>query len=201
MLVTNKGEASLKQYLDFIKICASSGITSLQLREKKAPYKDLLELGKRLKEILTPHNIPLIINDNIQLAIELNADGVHLGQSDGDHAMARKILGKDKIIGVSVNSFAEMQIANRLAIDYVGVGAIFPTTSKSDIATIWGINGLKQLSEIAEHPMIAIGGINETNASSVIAAGASGIAVINAIHNADNPELTIKNFLRIMESK
>lgn len=201
MLITNKAVTPLQEYLQFIETCAESGITSLQLCEKGASYQSLLNFGMQLKEILAPYNIPLIVNDNIDLAIALDADGVHLGQSDGDLKAVRKIIGQKKIIGVSVNSPTELQIANRLPIDYIGVGAIFPTSSKADATRIWGIDELKSLSTISHHPIVAIGGINESNAKSVIEVGASGVALIGAIHNSAKPAQTIKNILNIINSK
>lgn len=196
MLVTNRNNAPINQYLEFIKICAEAGITSLQLREKNASYGFLLELASRLQEVLSPYNIPLIINDNIHLAIELNACGVHLGQSDGDPKVA---IASKKQVGISVNSYKELSNANNLNINYVGVGAIFKTLNKTDVATIWGVEGLSLLSPLSKHPIIAIGGINESNVAGVISAGASGIAVIGAIHDADNPKLAVKKLRNLIE--
>jgi thiamine-phosphate pyrophosphorylase len=197
-LVTNKGNNHEDQYLNFIKICAKSGISSVQLREKNTPYESLLKFGKMLKETLAPFNIPLIINDNLDLALELDADGVHLGQEDGNIAAARNILGPDKIIGISINSLDQLYAANLLPVNYVGCGAIFPTKNKIDVSTIWGIEGLKQLSTLSKHPVVAIGGIDESNASEVISAGANGIAAIGVFHDVLDPESTTKNLYNII---
>jgi thiamine-phosphate pyrophosphorylase len=197
-LVTNKGNKHEDQYLNFIKICAKSGITSVQLREKNIPYESLLKFGKMLKEILAPFNIPLIVNDNVDLALGLDADGVHLGQTDGDIIAIRNILGPDKIIGISINSLDQLYAANLLPVNYVGCGAIFPTKNKIDVSTIWGIEGLKQLSTLSKHPVVAIGGIDEYNASEVISAGANGIAAIGVFHDALDPEATTKKLYNII---
>lgn len=192
-LITHKNDIPIDQYLRFIHHCAIAGITALQLREKQASYQECLELGRQLKPILADFHIPLIINDNVALAIELDADGVHLGQTDMCPIVARKQLGDDKIIGVSIDSKENLQTANNLPIDYVGIGAIFPTETKQNVTTIWGLDGLTAIASQSKHPIVAIGGINESNAQQVIQAGAQGIAVISAIHEAMDPNQTIKN--------
>ncbi len=193
MLVTHKNNTPTRDYLQFIQCCAESGITALQLREKNASYPELLDLGQQLKHILAPFDIPLIINDNVTLAIELNADGVHLGQSDACPMSARERLGPEKIIGLSIDSLENLHDANQLPIDYVGVGAIYPTPTKHNVATIWGIDGLTMLSALSKHPIVAIGGINESNTDEVRRAGAHGIAVISALHDSTNPQNTVNN--------
>ena len=198
MLVTHKNNILTRDYLQFIQSCAESGITALQLREKNASYAELLELGQQIKHILAPFDIPLIINDNVTLAIELNADGVHLGQSDACPMSARQRLGSKKIIGLSIDSMENLHAANQLPIDYVGVGAIFPTPTKHNVATIWGIDGLTMLSAQSKHPIIAIGGINESNTAEVKRAGAHGIAVIGALHDSTDPQNTVKNFRHLI---
>lgn len=200
IFITDRKNISLGKYLEFVKICVNAGITSLQLREKNADYNFLLDFGVKLKKLLTPFKIPLIVNDHIDLAIDLDADGVHLGQEDGDPKIARKLLGPDKIIGVSVSSEEQLVVANDLPINYIGVGAIFKTLSKENIANTIGINGLKKIVSKTKHPVVGIGGINEGNVAAAVEAGAHGIAVINAIHSAQNPEKTIK-YLRHVVAK
>lgn len=187
MLVTHRQQMPMGDYLNFIKICTTSGITAVQLREKESSSVDRFNLGKRLKSLLDPLNIALIINDDIDLALKLDASGVHLGQSDGCPERARALLGPNKAIGVSIDSTENLIHANALPIDYVGIGAIYPTTNKQHVATIWGIQGLKTLSSQSKHPVIAIGGINENNAAEVLSSGAEGIAVIGALHETKNP--------------
>lgn len=198
MLVTHKNNIPTRDYLKFIQCCAESGITALQLREKNASYAELLDLGQQIKHILAPFNIPLIINDNVTLAIELNADGVHLGQSDACPISTRQRLGSEKIIGLSIDSMENLHAANQLPIDYVGVGAIFPTLTKLNVATIWGIDGLAMLSALSKHPIVAIGGINESNTDEVKRAGAHGIAVIGALHDSTDPQNTVNNLRHLI---
>src|SRR5699024_3956791 len=121
--------------------------------------------------------------------------GVHLGQNDGDAISARLLLGQDKIIGVTVNTFEELEQANQLPIDYIGLGAVFPTQTKVNVRTIWGIDNLAKACQLAKHPIVAIGGIDETNGQSVIQAGVTGIAAVGAIHNSSSPAKTIQTLL------
>lgn len=188
MLVTHRQSTPLEEYLDFVQSCASAGITSVQLREKNASFEALLTFGKALQGILAPLNIPLIINDNIELAKMLNAHGVHLGQSDNHPSHARLTLGDDKQIGQSIDTEAQLKTANTLPLNYVGVGAIFPTQSKPNINTLWGLANLKALVPKSKHPVVAIGGITEHNINDVLSCGVDGVAVIGAIHHAKQPK-------------
>lgn len=201
ILVTNKGDTSIQKYISFIESCIDGGVTCVQLREKSMNGGEQLAFGLALKHMLDRRNIPLIINDDARLCLELDTAGVHLGQSDGDVRKARAMLGSKKVIGLTVNSIEQIAVANLLPVDYIGVGAIFPTVSKPDVESIWGINGLKRASAASAHPIVAIGGINENNASSVMRAGANGIAAIGAFHNADNPYSVARKLADIVKRK
>lgn len=201
MLVTNRQQTPMADYLQFIKTCANAGVTAVQLREKHQTPETLLVFGEKLKEILDPLQIPLIVNDDIELALKLNASGIHLGQTDGDPKLARALLGPNKIIGVSIDTEENLIAANPLPIDYVGIGAIFTTTNKHNVATIWGTHGLSQLSSRSRHPIIGIGGINESNAAEVLSSGACGIAVIGALHDAEDPKRTTHNLRHIIDNR
>ena len=201
MLVTNRQHTPINDYLAFIEVCANAGVTSVQLREKNQTPEALLEFGEKLKHILDPLSIPLIVNDDVELAFKLDASGVHLGQTDGNPERARALLGPDKIIGVSIDTEDNLLSANQLPIDYVGIGAIFPTNNKNNVATIWGTQRLSQLSSQSKHPIIGIGGINESNAAEVLIAGACGIAIIGALHDANDPKLTTQNLRHIIDNR
>lgn len=183
MLVTHKSDAPLSSYLDFIRTSVASGVTSVQLREKTLSRDALLHFGEALRDLLTSLHIPLIINDHVDIALALQADGIHLGQQDMYPCQAREILGDAVIIGWSVDTEAQLEIANTLPIDYIGIGAIFPTQHKSDITTIWGLDGLARAARISKHPIVAIGGIEMHNIPDVLAAGADGIAGIGLFHH------------------
>ena len=198
-LVTNKGNTPTAPYLEFIEVCLKAGITCVQLREKSLLHEDLWDFGSSLKRLLDLYNVPLIVNDDIDLCIKLCAFGVHLGQSDTEVTKARSTLGPDKIIGLSVNTIEQIQNSLTLPIDYIGVGAIFPTHNKPDVGTIWGLSGLNQASLVSSHHIVAIGGIDESNAFSVINSGADGIAAIGAFHDSKDPFLTTKNLIKIIK--
>jgi len=192
MLVTNKGRIPINKYLDFVSLCAHAGITSVQLREKNLDKKELVIFGQNLQEVLQPLNIPLIVNDDLLLAKKINAAGVHLGETDGDILQARILLGLKKFIGLTVNSIEQLLHANSLPIDYIGIGAVFATKNKKDVKNIWGTEMLKKLIMLTKHPVVAIGGIDVANIESVVAAGAHGIAAIDAFHSAKDPAATAK---------
>ena len=187
MLITHRLNTPLTQYLEFIKSCIANGVSSVQLREKGSTPEFKLDFAAQLKEILAPYNIPLIINDDVNCALAVDAEGVHLGQSDTAPEKARKLLGKNKFIGLSIESETELVQANQCDLDYVAASAVFPSEHKNNLKTIWGLEGLQHLAQKSKHPMIAIGGINSHNAAAVMQAGAQGLAVIGALHNAQNP--------------
>lgn len=197
MLVTNKGTKPLKQYLDFVALCAKSGITSVQMREKFATYGENIEFGKALKKLLEEFEIPIIVNDSLDLALELDADGLHLGQKDGEVEVARKFFNGGKIIGLSVSSIFEIQQANLLLVDYVGCGPVFPTNNKLGAKSL-GIDNFKKISILSKHKVIAIGGINEHNVKGVMSLGADGIAAIDAFHTSSDIVRTTANLCRLI---
>lgn len=195
MLVTQKKQTTVADYVNFIKTCVDAGVTCVQLREKELNQHELITLGTLLLEVLKPMSVPLIINDHLDVALRLNADGVHLGQSDGDVITARKKLGEHKIIGLTVNSLADIEIANTLPVDYIGVGAIFPTDNKPNVKHHWGLAELKQAVNLSQHKVVAIGGINQDNVAAVLDTGTQGIAAIGAFHAAKKPADVVKFFL------
>jgi len=201
MLITHRGNTPLDEYLSFVRACAASGVTSVQLREKNRSFPELLEFGKKLQDILRSFSIPLIVNDDPDLALALDAEGVHLGQTDGDVRIARQRLGENKIIGVSVTSLAELQHANTLPIDYIGLAPIFPIQSKTQTAPLLGYEGVRRFSRLSKHPIIAVGGITEACAREVMKAGAQGIAAIGAFHRALDLTLTTQRLRDIIDGE
>ncbi len=188
-LVTNMQTIPFPQYKEFILQAVAGGVTLIQLREKFKNVTQIRDMALALKAILDPVNIPLIINDYVEVAKEIDADGVHLGQSDISPYHARQLLGPTKIIGWSVETPEELEMANQLTcIDYIAASAVFPSKTKSDCKTIWGLDGLQKITQQSKHPVIAIGGINQQNIRSIMEHGASGAAVISAIHDQKNPK-------------
>ncbi len=156
------------------------GATFIQLREKDTPYNEFKELALEIKEICRKYKVPFVINDNVELAKEINADGVHVGQSDMEVQKARELLGNDKIIGVSAATLESALSAESCGADYIGVGAVFHTDTKTD-ATAVGREEINRITGSVTIPVVAIGGINITNISELKGLGLNGAAVVSAI--------------------
>jgi thiamine-phosphate pyrophosphorylase len=187
-LVTDRRLAGERSLEDVLRAAILGGVTVVQLREKECGTDEFVELARRLKAMLTPADVPLIINDRVEVALAARADGVHLGQSDMDYRQARSLLGPGAIVGLSVETMEQAEAAEALDVDYLGVSPIFPTPTKTDTTASWGIEGLAALRALSRHVLVAIGGINAANAAEVINAGADGIAVVSAICGAADPE-------------
>ena len=157
------------------------GISCVQLRMKNAEENELAKTGKALLDILRPYSIKLIINDHLKVAKQIDADGIHLGQNDTSIIKARAVLGKEKIIGLSIENFAQAQHFATTDVDYFGVGPIFSTNTKRNAAAPIGIETLRHIRSVINKPIVAFGGINHKNAAAVLHAGADGIAVVSAI--------------------
>lgn len=176
------------------------GVRVVQVREKNCGNEEFLALVHRVSRVLRRYQIPLILNDRIDLVFEVGADGVHLGQSDLDYEEARRRLGDQAIIGVSVENFAQAQALENSAVDYLGVSSIFQTPTKLNIKNTWGLEGLRDLRKISSHRLVAIGGINSENANDVLAAGADGLAVVAAICRADHPKIAAEEFSNLIRN-
>lgn len=164
------------------------GVSVLQYRAKEKPYDECLTEGAALKRLCSANNVLFIVNDNLRLACELDADGVHLGQDDGSVAAARTLLGPDKVVGVSTHNLDEALQAEADGADYLGFGAMYPTDSKA-ITHMPGTSGLRAIRHRVKLPIVAIGGINPANACRVIESGANAIAVISSVLSAPRPDL------------
>lgn len=186
-LVTDR-PLSLGRDLEWIVTEAvRGGVTMVQLREKDCDTREFVELAARLKTALSPLGVPLIINDRIDVALAMDADGVHIGQSDMPYDIARKLLGPDKIIGLSVENMDDIRVANALDVDYVGISPVYSTSTKTDTAAPFGLDGLREAVKLSVHPTVAIGGMNARTAADVMDCGTDGIAVVSAIVSADSP--------------
>lgn len=156
------------------------GATFIQLREKKLDDEHFLEEAIKIKDLCRKYNVPFVINDNVKIALEMDADGVHVGQSDMEAGSVRDKLGNDKIIGVSAQNVEQAKLAEARGADYLGVGAVFPTSSKDDASEV-SYDTLKAICEAVSIPVIAIGGITHDNVVNLKGSGICGIAVISAI--------------------
>ena len=187
-LVTDRSLSLGRPLETVVEEAVRGGVTMVQLREKDASTLDFYNLAMRLKSILKSYNVPLIINDRLDIALACDAEGLHVGQSDMPYAVARKLLGKDKIIGLSVESIQDAIDANNLDVDYIGISPVFGTQTKTDTAPALGLEGIREITRISGHPSVGIGGINLTNAQDIIQAGADGISVVSAIMSASDPQ-------------
>ena len=167
------------------------GATFIQLREKNLDEEHFLEEAKQLKELCKRYHVPFVINDNVDIALSIDADGVHVGQSDMEAGNVREKLGPSKIIGVSAQTVEQAILAEKRGADYLGVGAVFPTTSKDDAAEV-SHETVKAICEAVNIPVIAIGGISEKNVSELSNLGLCGIAVISAIYAKPDIEAAAK---------
>ena len=161
------------------------GVTCVQLREKTLSQKDFIEEGKKLLDTCHQHHIPLIINDNIDVMIEVQADGIHVGQNDMDARTVRDIIGPDKILGVSVRTVQQALKAQKDGADYLGVGSVFVTQTKGDAKKV-DIQTLKDICQAVDIPVLAIGGISHENILELKESGIDGVAVVSAIMAQDD---------------
>ena len=199
-LVTDRKIAGDRKMEDIVKEAAEGGVTMVQLREKDICTRDFIDLAIRLKAVLKPFGIPLLINDRVDVALASGADGVHIGQSDMPYRMARALLGRDSIIGLSVENMEQVMAAESLDVDYLGVSPVFATPTKTDTAEPFGLDGLRKAAAVSSHPLVGIGGMNARTAAGVMDAGADGIAVVSAIVGAESPERASEELLRIINA-
>lgn len=186
----------------FLKILESSlrgGVTMVQLREKFLSTKRFYQRALAVKPLCLNYGVPLIINDRVDIALSVDADGVHLGQEDLPIEGTRKLLGENKIIGYSVSNEPQLITANKQGVDYVGLSPIFETaTKKTGLAPPLGVEGLRRLATMSARPLVCIGGITPENAPVVLENGSDGIAVVSAISQAEEPEKVAKLFTQII---
>lgn len=182
--------------VDVLRKAAALGVRLFQYRDKQASMKAAYTQALALRQAATEAGVCLIINDRCDLALAVNADGVHLGQDDLPVADARRILGPDALIGLSTYGPEQVRQAARLKPDYIGFGPIFSTTTKADHDPVVGLDGLRAARALTTMPMFAIGGITADNVEDIVAAGANGVAVISAILKAPDLEQAIKTFQR-----
>ena len=199
-LVTDRDLSLGRSLEEVVSEAVAGGVTMVQLREKETSTGEFVDLANRLMHMLKPLGIPLIINDRVDVALAVDADGVHIGQSDMPYEIARKLLGPDKIIGLSVENFKDIEKANALDVDYVGISPVYDTPTKTDTAEPFGLEGLRKAVNMSKHPTVAIGGMNAGTIADVMAAGTDGVAVVSAICSAENIREAAAQLKDIVES-
>jgi len=201
-LVTDDKLASGRDFLKVIEAALEGGVSMVQLREKELPTRPFIERARALKALLEPRRVPLIINDRVDVALAVGADGIHIGQQDMPFEHAKRLLPEQAIIGLSVESMEDARYAERLEVDYLGVSPLFLTPTKTELQKSWGLEGLRRLRQESRHRLVAIGGVNAANAAPAIRAGADGLAVVSAIMNAEDPRQAAADIRRaIREAK
>ena len=185
--VTDRNCLGGRRLADAVEAAIRGGVTMVQLREKRIDRRDFLAEAEELARICRDFGVPFIVNDDVEIALLSHADGVHLGQDDTDAREARRILGKDAVIGVTARSADEAVAAEAAGADYLGVGAVFGTSTKTDTRNI-GVDGLRAITRAVRIPAVAIGGVKPSNISALAGSGASGVAVVSAIFGADDIE-------------
>lgn len=199
-LVTDRALSLGRPLADVIIAAVRGGVTIVQLREKGATTRAFVEEAQHVRRLLAPWGVPLIINDRVDVALAVGADGVHVGQEDLPYPIARQLLGPEAIIGLSVENEAQVREAENFDVNYLGVSPIFLTQTKTDTKGSWGEEGLRNVRRLSRHRLVAIGGLNAGNAGKIVAAGADGIAVVSAICSAPDPQQAAQDLKQIIES-
>ena len=195
-LVTDRRKKTDEEFLNIIEEAIKGGTTVVQLREKTASTKEFYELALKVKEITSRYDVPLLINDRIDIALAVDSEGVHIGQDDMPADIAREIIGEDKILGVSASTVEEAKKAEKDSADYIGSGAVFPTATKDDADSV-SKEELKAIVDSIDIPVVAIGGITVENASTLKGSGIAGFSVVSAIMSAEDPKEAYKKLKEI----
>jgi thiamine-phosphate pyrophosphorylase len=212
--VTRRGGCDLSVYLvvgpddvvgramiDLVLEAVAGGVTAVQLRQKNAGDRAFVEQARAVVSALEPSGVPLIVNDRVDVAIVAGAHGVHVGQDDMPAADARRLMGNDAVVGLSITNVTEARALDPSVVDYAGVGPVFETPTKPDAASPLGIEGTRDVSRVLLErnvPTVAIGGISLTNAGEVLSAGVHGLAVVSAICAAADPRIAAASLLDVV---
>ncbi|MCS7246172.1 MAG: thiamine phosphate synthase [Thermomicrobium sp.] len=185
-VITDRGLARGRPESEIAREAIAGGATAIQLRWKTGPLSEALRVGRELRELCRQSNVLFVVNDRVDLALVLEADGVHLGVNDVPVADARQLVGQDMVIGFSPETLEQAIDAEAAGADYLGVGPVFPTRTKLDAGPAVGLGHLERIARAVRIPVVGIGGITVDNAGAVIRAGAVGVAVISAVVGADD---------------
>lgn len=200
-VITDRHVAGGRSLIEIVRAALRGGAHVVQLRDKDVPVRDMIALGKALLPLTRAAGVPLIVNDRVDVALALDADGVHVGQDDIPADIVRRIIGPERILGVSVATVEQAQQAVRDGATYVGVGDLFGTPSKPDAGPPIGLAPLTEIAHAVGLPVLGIGGITIANAASVVRAGAAGVAVISAVIGAPDPEAATRALRDAMAQK
>lgn len=194
-LVTDTDLCGEMGVVETVRRAVAGGVTMVQLRDKTATTAQRITMARALIDVLTGTGVPLIVNDDLQAAIQSGADGAHIGQSDGDPERARALLGPDRILGLSCETVERVRATANSSVEYLGLGPVFATDSKTDHERPIGFTGLAEMAAATALPTVAIGGLKQQHFAPVIAAGADGLAVVSAICGQADPQHAAARFL------
>ncbi len=187
-LVTDRGLSLGRSTVDIVRAAVAGGVTCVQLREKECSTRQFVAEARAVRELLNGTNVPLIINDRIDVALAVGASGVHLGQTDMHIADARRVVGSSMLIGISAECVEDAVRAQAEGADYIGISPVFATPTKTDTAPALGLHGIALIRAAVSLPLVGIGGVKPGNAADVLRAGCDGVAVVSAIVSAPDPQ-------------
>lgn len=199
-LVTDSGMCSAMGLERLVTEAVAGGVTMVQLREKHASTREFLDKARALQAILQPQGVPLLINDRVDIAMAVNAAGVHLGQSDMPCHVARQLLGPEAIIGLTVDTDEQAVATESMDADYLGVGPVFETNTKPDHSPVLGVDGFTRRRALSSRPCVAIGSVRAEHAHTLLDAGADGLAVVSALCAAGDPRQVARELREAVES-
>ena len=197
--VTDRAWTGRMSLYEQVEAALKNGITCLQLREKELDNETFLEEAVKIKSLCHAYNVPFIINDNVEIAVKCGADGIHIGQDDMNPADVRKRVGDNMIIGVSAHNVKEAMMAVRDGADYLGIGAVFGTSTKKNVCNL-SVERLKEICNSVDIPTVAIGGISGENINLLSGSGVDGVAVVSAIFGAENPGKAAAELLKLAQN-
>jgi len=200
-LVTDRSLSRGRAITDVVAAAVQGGATIVQLREKDAGTREFLETARAVKAVLQPHNVPLLINDRVDIAVAVDADGVHVGQTDMPVSIVRQMIGPGKIVGLSAGKREYILADDAAQADYLGIGPAYAQTTKANAGRApLGPEGFAELRKLTTKPVMAIGGLKPDNSAPLVAAGADGLAVVSAIVGADDPAAASRAFAALYEN-
>jgi len=198
-LVTDRDLCGKRPLEEVVRESVRGGAAFVQIREKDLSTRAFIEEACRIKALLAPFQVPLIINDRVDVAQAVKADGVHVGQDDMPYETARRLMGPKALIGLSVETWEDVERAETLDVDYLGVSPVFETPTKTDTKGSWGLGGLARIRARSRHRLVAIGGLNLSNAGAVVRAGADAVAVVSAVCAAPDPFQATRDLCHAIE--
>ncbi|WP_347298627.1 thiamine phosphate synthase [Dolosigranulum savutiense] len=194
-LVTDRFDYTDDEFFSIIEEACQAGVTLVQLREKKATTNRFFHLAQKVKTITDKYDVPLIINDRVDICLAVDAAGVHIGDDELPIDVTRSLIGPDKLLGVSADTLERANEAQQLGADYLGIGAVFPSSTKADCETV-SLDILHQINEMSALPSVAIGGIDTDNITQLEQTGIAGVSLVSAIMQADNVSETTEQLLQ-----